>query len=425
MPEVPANSVLSVSGLTELIRGTLESAFPEVWVQGEISNFRRQESGHCYFSLKDEGAQIPAVLFRQSALRLPQPLKDGMKVNAFGRLSVYAPRGAYQLVCQFVLPAGRGSLAERFEALKQKLAAEGLFDAENKKPLPVLPRSVAIITSPTGAVIRDFVSILTRRGWKGRVVLFPAKVQGEGAAEEIAAMLKKAGASGLFDIIVLARGGGSLEDLWPFNEELLARAVEACPAPTISGVGHETDFTLCDFAASRRAETPSAAAELISSLRMDAEERFDGACDALEAFVRDYFTGTQSRLDLSKARLDASGPEKRVEHLFLRLDELSARFSGAASLRMNDSRRSVDRLESRTAAAGPARRVELLRQRLGQLFLRIESTSPKSVVNRGYAIVRSRDGTVLSDASQALARRDLSIEMRGGSVDAEVREKNL
>ena len=421
MPEVPANAVLTVSALTGFIRETLEDAFPEVWVQGEISNFRRQESGHCYFSLKDEGAQLPCVLFRGNAAHLAQPLRDGMKVNAFGRISVYAPRGSYQLVCQFVLPAGQGSLAERFEALKRKLADEGLFDAEKKLPLPVLPRRIAIITSPTGAVLRDFLSILSRRGFRGRVVLFPAKVQGPGAAEEIAKMVRLAGHSGLFDLVVLARGGGSLEDLWPFNEELVARAVAACPVPTLSGVGHETDFSLCDFAASKRAETPSAAAELISSLRMDAEQRFDAACDGLEGALRAHLDDFSHRLELAKARLAAAGPQSRVKHLQTRLDGLSARLSGAASLRLSEKRRTLDSLGAKSAAAGPEKRLLLLRERLDQFALRVESASPASVVRRGYAIVRGRDGGILESAGKALERGAIVLEMRDGRLDAEAK----
>jgi len=421
MPEIPANAVLTVSGLTELVRGALEETFAEVWVQGEVSNYRRQESGHCYFSLKDEGAQLSCVLFRGDAARLAQPLRDGMKVNAFGRISVYAPRGSYQLVCRSVLPAGKGTLAERFEALKKRLAAEGLFEREKKKPLPVLPQKIAIVTSPTGAVMRDFVSILSRRGWRGRVVLFPVRVQGAGAAEEIAAAVERAGKCGAFDTIVLARGGGSLEDLWPFNEERLVRAVAGCPVPPVSGVGHETDFTLCDFAADRRAETPSAAAELISSLFLDARDRTGDAAERLDALAREFLATRGARLELCGARLAASSPERRVEHLYLRLDELSARRNAAAGAALASCRNTLEQLAARTQAAGPQKRAAILAERLDQIALRLASVSPQSAVRRGYAIVRNAEGGILTNAVQALASREITLEMRGGTLEAAVR----
>jgi exodeoxyribonuclease VII large subunit len=421
MREIPANAVLTVSGLTELIRDALEETFAEVWVQGEISNFRRQESGHCYFSLKDEGAQLSCVLFRGDAARLAQPLRDGMRVNAFGRIGVYAPRGSYQLVCRNVLAAGKGTLAERFEALKKRLADEGLFAKEKKKPLPVLPRSLAIVTSPTGAVIRDFLSILSRRGWRGRVVLFPVRVQGAGAAQEIAAAVQKAGKCGIFDAVVLARGGGSLEDLWPFNEEAVVRAVAACPVPTVSGVGHETDFTLCDFAADLRAETPSAAAELISSLRLDARDRVSDTAERLEALAGEFLATRRARLDLAGAKLAASSPQRRVEHLFLRLDELSTRMGAFAGAALASRRSALEQLAARSHTAGPARRAAVLAERLDQIALRLASVSPQSAVRRGYAIVRNAQGGILTNAARALAAREVTLEMRGGTLEAAVR----
>jgi exodeoxyribonuclease VII large subunit len=419
MPELPVNSVLTVTGITELIRDTLEPAFSGVWVQGEVSNLRRQESGHCYFSLKDEGAQLPAVLFRQSAQKLALPLKDGMKVNAFGRISVYAPRGAYQLVCQFVLPAGQGSLAERFEALKRKLEAEGLFEAARKKKLPILPRNIGIVTSPTGAVIRDFLSILSRRGWKGRVVVLPARVQGAEAAAEIAQMVKLAGECGLFDTLVLARGGGSLEDLWPFNEEIVARAVAACPLPTISGVGHETDFTLCDFAASVRAETPSAAAELISSLWLDAEERIQNAANDADTAVDGAIERGRHMTKVLETRLAAANPTRQIENAHLRLDDLSGRLGSAVKSRLRDRRDVWTKLAHRVETAGPAGRVALARGKLEQIGLRLDSASPENVLRRGYAMVSS-GGKIVSDAATLKAGDEIALKFRDGGKNAVV-----
>jgi exodeoxyribonuclease VII large subunit len=419
MPEIPANSVLTVSGITELIRETIEPAFNGVWVQGEVSNLRRQESGHCYFSLKDEGAQLPAVLFRQNAMRLATPLRDGTKVNAFGRISIYAPRGSYQLVCQFVLPAGQGSLAERFEALKKRLEAEGLFEQSRKLPLPVLPRAIGIITSPTGSVIRDFLSILARRGWKGRVVVMPARVQGEGAAAEIAAMVKLGGTCGLFDTLVLARGGGSLEDLWPFNEEVVARAVAACPIPTISGVGHETDFTLCDFAASVRAETPSAAAELISSLWLDAEERVQNADNDIKGALDAALDSARHNVKLLSMRLASASPARQIEHAELRLDELSGRLNAATNTLLRDKADLLMSATHRMQTFGPDRIVKMSRQKLEQIALRLDSASPESVVRRGYAIVKRR-GEIVSDGAALIAGEDISIRLRDGERGAVV-----
>jgi exodeoxyribonuclease VII large subunit len=420
MISIPANSVLTVSGLTELIRDALEPAFSEIWVRGEVSNFRRQESGHCYFSLKDEGAQLPCVLFRQSASRVEFPIRDGMSVAVFGRISVYPPRGGYQLVCQFLIPGGEGSLAEKFEALKRKLESEGLFDKSRKKPLPSLPRSIGIITSPTGAVLQDFLSVLSRRGWKGKVTLLPAKVQGEGAAGEIARMVKLGGSCGLFDLIVLARGGGSLEDLWPFNEELVARAVAACPVPTISGVGHETDFTLCDFAASVRAETPSAAAELISSLRIEAEERVMRGEDDLHDLFGHAIEIRLARLNLVQARLRAASPAHQIETATLRLVELSGRLESNLASKIDRRRLSVERMDNRVESAGPKMKLPILTQRLDQISLRLISASPKNVLMRGYAIVRGEGGGVKSDASKLATGEKIRVEFRDGERGAEV-----
>jgi exodeoxyribonuclease VII large subunit len=269
--------VESVSDFTRRIKAVLESQVRPGWVRGEVSNLRVQASGHVYFSLKDAGAQLSAVMFRGDASRQDVKLRDGIQVLLYGEISVYEARGNYQLIVRAVIEDGVGRLQREFEALKQRLAAAGLFAAENKVALPAMPRTVGFITSPSGAAVQDFVRILIRRGWRGRVVVLPAKVQGEGAAAEMVEMLRLAcnpAACGVaFDLLVIGRGGGSLEDLWAFNEEALVRAVAACPLPIISAVGHEIDFTLCDFAADVRVETPSAAAELISSGFVAAGER--------------------------------------------------------------------------------------------------------------------------------------------------------
>ncbi|MFO7724466.1 MAG: exodeoxyribonuclease VII large subunit, partial [Oceanipulchritudo sp.] len=255
----------SVTALTREIKALLETAYPVVRIRGEISNLRRQASGHVYFSLKDAGASISCVCFRNDAMRLPLRLRDGLQVLGSGRLAVYEPRGNYQVIFRTLEEDGVGRLQQAFLELKEKLGAEGLFDKSRKKPLPRLPGTIAFVTSASGAALRDFISILERRRWGGRLIVIPARVQGTGAAAEIVRGIETANRESLCDLLVIGRGGGSLEDLWPFNEESLARAVAASRIPLISAVGHETDFTLSDFAADLRAETPSAAAEWITS----------------------------------------------------------------------------------------------------------------------------------------------------------------
>ncbi|HRP05712.1 MAG TPA: exodeoxyribonuclease VII large subunit, partial [Opitutaceae bacterium] len=287
--------VATVTEFTRRVKGLLESQIPPGWVRGEVSNLRRQSSGHVYFSLKDAGAQLSAVLFRGDAQRQSVELRDGQQVVVFGEISVYEARGNYQLIARVIVDDGVGKLQREFEALKRKLQAEGLFERERKRALPEMPRTVGFITSPTGAAVRDFIQILRRRNWRGRVVVLPAKVQGVGAAEEMVAMLGQAAAMELFDILVIGRGGGSLEDLWAFNEEVLVRAVAASSVPIISAVGHEIDVTLCDFAADVRAETPSAAAELISSRFVACNERLGQAGEALLRRVESEFSMLQRR----------------------------------------------------------------------------------------------------------------------------------
>jgi exodeoxyribonuclease VII large subunit len=261
--------IYSVSELSQQIKNLLERQFPDVWVTGEVSNFRAASSGHFYFTLKDAHAQLRAVCFRNQARYLKFKPQDGISVITRGHLSVYEARGEYQLYVEYLEPAGLGALQLAFEQLKQKLAAEGLFDRARKKALPLLPRTVGIVTSPTGAVMRDILRILRRRFHNLNVLVFPAKVQGEGAAEEIIEGIQYFNRRSLVDVMIVARGGGSLEDLWAFNEEGLARAISASRIPIISAVGHETDFTIADFVADLRAPTPSAAAELVVRRKQD------------------------------------------------------------------------------------------------------------------------------------------------------------
>lgn len=394
----------SVTEFTRRVKTVLEAGIKPGWVRGEVTNLRIQASGHVYFSLKDAGAQVRAVMFRGDAARQETKLREGGQVVVFGEASVYEARGEYQLIVRVAVDDGVGRLRREFEALKARLAAEGLFDKARKRALPRLPRAVGFVTSPTGAAVQDFCRILTRRGWRGRVLVLPAKVQGEGAAAEVAAMIALANdpaALGLeLDLLVVGRGGGSLEDLWAFNEETLARAVAGSRLPVVSAVGHEIDFTLSDFAADARAETPSAAAELISSGFVAEVERLDrlaenldaGAAAGLEA-ARDRWTGLADRLRLLS-------PAAQVERGGLRLDDLANRLEAALARGAQARRHRLALVAGRLVAASPARRVESESQRLLGLWKRLHAASPASVLNRGFVILRDEAGRPVARAAE-------------------------
>ena len=382
----------SVSEFTRRVKTLLETGIRPGWVRGEVSNLRAQASGHFYFSLKDAGAQLGAVLFRGDALRQTVKLRDGLQVVVYGEVSVYEARGQYQLIVRLVVDDGVGRLQREFEALKARLAAEGLFAPERKKPIPRMPLTVGFITSPTGAAVQDFARIVLRRKWCGRVIVLPAKVQGEGAAAEMVAMLRLAEKLALFDLLVIGRGGGSLEDLWAFNEEALVRAVAACPVPVISAVGHEIDFTLCDFAADLRAETPSAAAELITSHFVGCGERVRQAQDALEALATAALRAATSELDHVRSRLRLLTPAAQIEQGYLRLDDLANRLGSALRHSTQARRQQLGELRAAFERHSPERRVQEQSQRLLSLWKRLQAASPASVLHRGFVIMRDESG---------------------------------
>ncbi|MDR2674892.1 MAG: exodeoxyribonuclease VII large subunit [Opitutaceae bacterium] len=411
-----ASNAVSVTELTRRVKLALATAIPPCWVRGEISNLRPQASGHVYFSLKDAGAQLSAVLFRADAARQQARLRDGLQVLAFGHVDVYTARGQYQLIVRALIEDGVGRLQREFEVLKRRLADEGLFDAARKKPIPPLPATVGFITSPTGAAVQDFIRILARRGWRGRLSVLPAKVQGEGAAEEMAAMLRAADAAGIFDLLVIGRGGGSLEDLWAFNEEPLVRAVAACRVPLISAVGHEIDFTLCDFAADARAETPSGAAELISSRFLACAERAARAVAALDGALRARLDRTRARLDRADARLRLLTPSACVERGFLRLDDLGNRLGAAitraAMLKRKRLAAAAAALERRT----PETRVQIASHRLLALWKRLQASSPASVLQRGFVIMRDEAGRPVQRRAEITPGQMLTAEFADGAI---------
>jgi exodeoxyribonuclease VII large subunit len=378
----------SVSEFTRRVKAVLESQVRPGWVRGEVSNLRAQASGHVYFSLKDAGAQVSAVMFRGDAARQEVKLRDGAQVVVYGEISVYEARGNYQLIVRVVLADGVGRLQQEFEALKRRLADEGLFAAENKMPVPAMPRTIGFITSPTGAAVQDFLRILIRRDWRGRVVVLPVKVQGEGAAAEMSLMLAEAGRLGCFDLLVIGRGGGSLEDLWAFNEEILVRAVAACAIPIISAVGHEIDFTLCDFAADARAETPSAAAELVSSGFVAAAERVERVAEDLAHHVAVALEAAGERLDHARSRLRLLAPSAQIERGHLRLDDLANRLTASLGRTVQARRQKLTEAAALLRQRSPETRVQIESHRLLALWKRLQAASPASVLNRGFVIMR-------------------------------------
>jgi len=417
--------IATVTEFTRRVKGLLESQIPPGWVRGEVSNLRQQSSGHTYFSLKDAGAQLSAVLFRGDAQHQTVSLRDGQQVIVFGEISVYEARGNYQLIARAIVDDGVGRLQREFEALKQRLQAEGLFATERKRALPKMPRTIGFITSPTGAAVRDFIQILRRRKWRGRVVVLPAKVQGEGAAAELAAMLAQAEQMKLFDVLVIGRGGGSLEDLWAFNEEVLVRAVAASTIPVISAVGHEIDVTLCDFAADVRAETPSAAAELISSHFVACNERLGQAAGSLLRCVQNQFAALQRRVEHQRARLRLLSPTAQVEQGYLRIDDLSNRLFSAAHRQIQEMRRGLVDAAHGLARHSPELRVQQESHRLLALWKRLQAASPKSVLNRGFVILRDTGGVPLQRCAELKPGAAVVAEFADGTASLTAGRKRI
>lgn len=410
---------LSVTDLTRDIKAVLESNFGALWVRGEISNLRRQQSGHVYFSLKDQGAMISCVCFRADAARIEVALRDGQQVRAFGRLNIYEPRGSYQLVLRTIEPDGEGRLQLRFLELKQRLGDEGLFDQDRKRPLPRLPRSVAFVTSDTGAALRDFISVLNRRQWAGQLFVIPARVQGNEAAGEIVAGIKLANRLSIADLIVVGRGGGSIEDLWPFNEEIVARAIAASSLPVISAVGHEIDFTLSDFAADYRAATPTAAAEWICSSREDLLNRYRNSLSRLDISTRHALDRKGHHLKLLQSDLRRLHPQNRLEQANLRLDDLHGRLGNALEKRLRNAKQAFQIARTQFAGLHPERQLAHARKHLQQVQLRLENASHRSALKRGYAILRHpSSGRVISDQEALAQSAAFIVEVRDGSFTA-------
>ncbi|TWT77897.1 Exodeoxyribonuclease 7 large subunit [Posidoniimonas polymericola] len=397
MPDPLANQpALSVAELTAQIKGLVEESFPSVWVTGEVSNFARPASGHCYFTLKDQHAQIRAVIWKGSASRMRFDLTDGLEILCHGRLDLYAPRGSYQIVIDQAQPKGVGSLELALRQLKEKLAAEGLFDADRKRPLPSFPRRVGFVTSPTGAAIRDFLEVARRR-WSGsQILVIPTRVQGEGAAEEIAAAVRLANQiRPPLDVLVVGRGGGSIEDLWCFNEAAVIRAVAASQIPTVSAVGHEIDVTLCDLAADVRALTPSEAAERVVPSGDEFTSRVRTLSTRLHGAARRAVQVRSERVDGLAQRRPLARPYSLIQDHAARLDELQLAANRSIHRKLEHYRGLL------RAAAG-----------------RLQSLSPLAVLARGYSITQDGRGQVVRDASRLKPGDRIGIRFATGKTEA-------
>jgi exodeoxyribonuclease VII large subunit len=441
----PARRVLSVSQITAAIRTAIEAQFCDVWVEGEISNCRVWHTGHIYFTLKDETAQIRAVMFRAASHYLRFKPEDGLHVVARGRVGVYDAKGEYQIVCEHLEPKGLGALQLAFEQLKKKLKAEGLFEQARKRALPALPRKIGIVTSLDGAALRDIIKVLRRRHPNLHLVIRPTRVQGDGAAADIVKSVRAIGKVPGVDVVIVARGGGSAEDLQPFNEEVLARAIVACPVPVISAVGHEVDFTIADFVADVRAPTPSAAAEMVVAAKDEFCRRIDALEMKLDAAIRQHVQRRRQRLHLLSSHRGLAGWRATVATRGRYLADLTHRLRTAATaqlarkhqryrtlrltLESRDVRRRLAAIRGRVVAADNRLRSAAVRHRdraesrFRILVGRLETLSPLAVLARGYAVCWNADRTrVIRRASAVGAGDTVRVTLHDGELQCEVRK---
>lgn len=447
-----APSIMTVTEVTRRVAHLLEKGIGTIWIEGEISNYRKQSSGHHYFTLKDAESQISCVLFARAAASIPQlSLADGMAVQLYGEVTVYQPRGQYQLLVRLVQSKGQGLLQAKFELLKQKLAAEGLFDASRKRLLPKFPRRIGIVTSPTGAALADFLHVLHRRHPGLHVVISPVRVQGQGAAQEIAAAIREFslpnGVFGLIDLIVIARGGGSLEDLWEFNEEAVVRAIAASTLPVVSAVGHEIDFTLSDFAADLRAPTPSAAAELIAADSVALLEKARSFLSRIARETTGCFNQLQSKQSTFKKNVFFRAPERLFSASRQRIDDLEEVLNDqmkrrceeisfkmemlSAGLRSHHPRHLI--AQARQRRASYEQRLyhhrnhyqELLRARFENLRSSLAAFSPKATLARGFTITRNEQGAVLTSAKKIIQGTTLQTEFIDGVVRSQAHVEGM
>lgn len=438
--------IFTVTRLNSAVRMILEQDLGLVWLTGELSNLAMPSSGHWYFSLKDISAQVRCAMFKGNNRRVPFRPQDGMQVLVQARVSLYEPRGDYQLIIESMQPAGDGMLALRFEELKRRLGAEGLFDEGRKRPLPREPRAVGLITSATGAALHDMLTVLGRRAPDLPVFIYPTQVQGSAAISQIVAAITLANRRAEVDVLIVGRGGGSLEDLWCFNEEAVARAIAHSAIPVVSAVGHEVDITISDFAADLRAPTPSAAAELVAPDRSARAQRLVHLKQRLVQAISRRQTAARHGFALLQKRLDHQDPKRRLEQQSQRLDELSGRLQQLLNLRLHQGERRLANLELRLQARSPEKllaagkrrhqlaqerlhtlmnkRQDLAAHRLAMLSARLDGISPLATLGRGYSITRTPSGEVISRAAQVSPGQQLVTTLAEGSLRVRVEEVN-
>nr|WP_302341791.1 exodeoxyribonuclease VII large subunit [Aeromonas simiae] len=437
--------VFTVTRLNSAVRMLLEHELGTVWLNGEISNLAMPASGHWYFSLKDLSSQVRCAMFKGSNRRVAMRPRDGMQVLVQARVSLYEPRGDYQLIIESMQPAGDGVLAMRFEELKQRLAAEGLFAAERKRPLPTQPRAVGIITSATGAALHDMLTVLRRRAPALPVIIYPTQVQGQAAIGQIVHALYTANRRDEVDVLIVGRGGGSLEDLWCFNEEAVARAIAHSRIPVVSAVGHEVDVTISDFVADLRAPTPSAAAELVAPDQGQLRERLAVLARSLHRAIAQQLQERRHHLALLGKRLEHRDPKRTLEQQSQRLDELALRLERQMQRQLQGSERHLGQLAQRLERHTPQRRIEEGRRhqqlaaerlgsamarllatrshRIGMLAARLDGVSPLATLGRGYAILRDEQGKVVQRAADTHIGQPLSVRLAEGSLSVRVEEQ--
>jgi exodeoxyribonuclease VII large subunit len=418
-----ATKVFTVAELTRAIRGTLETKFGSVWVQGEVSNYKLHPSGHQYFTLKDTRAQIACVIFRNTMPTLRTPLADGAQVQVYGNVSVFEARGQYQLSVQILQPRGLGLLQAKFEALKRKLEAEGLFDTTRKRALPKFPRRIAIVTSSSGAAIRDILNVLKRRAPWLQILISPVRVQGMGAAQEIAVAIRELATPtknwAPVDVIVVTRGGGSIEDLWEFNEEIVARAIFNSAVPIVSAVGHEIDFTICDFVADLRAPTPSAAAELIVPDIADLRRHMDNCVRALRRELFNRVRDAQQRLDHSRETLRRC-LSHRIDDYKRGLLHIAVALQARSPARELTLRRNRFVDLNRRLLASPSRTIENAKQRFQRIEGILRVLGPDATLRRGYSITRDCQGNLIRTVRDVRPRMKISTRVSDGEFSSEI-----
>jgi len=422
---VKPDKIYSVSAVTEIIKLTLETAFPVLWVEGEISNFHRHSSGHLYFTLKDAKSQLKGVMFRFEARKVAFDLKDGLMVLCRGRINVYEPRGEYQIVAEVVEPKGKGALQLAFEQLKEKLQAEGLFDPGRKKTLPLRPRTIGIVTSPRGAAIADILRTLERRYARLHILIYPAKVQGEGAAAEIVEGIDYLGAFPGIDVIIVGRGGGSIEDLWAFNEEPVARAIYRSPVPIISAVGHEVDFTIADFVADIRASTPSAAAEMVIEKEQAFEERITGLAERAARSAKYSLQERRNAIVALTHHRIFQGFKVKVLNLEQRVDELETRAWKVirAEKQMIAEKQAVVLLATERLRNRIGEKLKALGGRWETLSAGLHALSPLNILKKGYTLCWKEEGfRLVRKPGEVAGGDDVIVSFAEGELACRVRE---